>query len=239
MRISTWRRRHCLALGGLLAAAAVLSARPAECQQPAQAGAQRKPAWQWSIEERLAARFDEAAIRARQADDAAKRAKWRGISGAPAEVFEESSLPSIVGYREPEVFLPHELFTSLISQAFPEDGRKPDEMKDRFEEGAVVLGFGSDFWIRLKKVSAPYLKLRNEHHRQAMQGQSESLQEEEVASRNTCWARAEALARAEAEFGREPFLRLLYVVVVPSMSISSTPEDDTAERLRSAAGGCQ
>jgi hypothetical protein len=127
-----------------------------------------------------------------------------------------------------------------MTEAFPEDGR-PSEMKSRFEEGAVVLGFGSDPWIRLERSAAPYLKLRNQVYRNAMAAlaRSQSFEEDKSMAQRECRAMTDALAKAQAKFGREPFLRLLYEVVAPVSGVGYSGESDEADSLRSREGGCR
>lgn len=175
---------------------------------------------------------------ARKANDAARRANWLQTFGGEIDLPE--SQPSIDGHREPELLLPHELFTVLIGEVFPEDGRQ-SEMKGRFEDGAVVLGFGGDLWKRLEKSASPYLKLRKEHYQIAMaaRARSQSLEEDEAAARLECHARADALVKAKAEFGEELFMRLLYEAVAPVYSIGYTAEAYEVDRLRSREGGCR
>lgn len=195
----------------------------------------RKPAWRWSVDERIAARVDPARAAARRARLEAQQEKWRTLFGIKSH---PDVRPSIEGRTEPELLMPTELFSALISDAFPEDGQ-PNEMKERIEEGAVVLGFGNDLWPRLERVTAPYLRLRKENYERAMAGRALTGNEDKSQQLLGCRARAEALARAKAEFGDEHFLRLLYEVVATTLSVTYTGEDGTASHLRFMEGGCR
>jgi len=239
--IGVYHRRSFALAGALALTAAVFSAGGAagQAKELAQeSGKPHKPAWQWSLAERLAARFDVANMDARMAEDAAKREKW--LQTFDGEIDIPETQPSIDGRRAPELLLPHELFSALISEAFPEDGR-PSEMRGPIEEGAAVLGFGSDLWTRLEKSAAPYLKLRSARYRSAMAAlaRSQSLAEDETVMRLECRARADALAKAQAEFGKDSFMRLLYEVVAPMYGIDYTGVSNEADRLRSQEGGCR
>lgn len=228
-----------LAAAALFVAGTILLSSPAagQAQDTATSQLARKPAWRWSVDERIAARLDPARAEARRAANEAQREKrWRlfGIEGSEGQ-------PSFDGRTEPELLMPTELFSALISDAFPEDGRPPGEMKERIQEGAVVLGYGSDLWPRLERAAAPYLRLRREHHERAMAAreQPDSPAEDKAQQLLVCRARAEALAKAEAEFGEELFLRLLYEVVAPPMSFGYSPETNTADHLQFVEGGCR
>jgi len=209
---------------------------PGQSQDIAAKERVRKPAWKWSIDERVAERTDPARADTRRAGGAqrSERQKLFGLQG-----FEETQ-PSINGNTEPELLMPSELFASLISDAFPENGR-PGELKERIEDGAVVLGFGRDLWPRLEKVAAPYLRVRKERYQRAMASQAKPADSIEGKGKQLleCRVRAEALERAKAEFGEEAFLRLLYEVVAPPMSFGYSVEANTPENLRFVEGGCR
>lgn len=231
--------RRCLAAAALFVAGTTLLSGPAagQVQDTATNQPARKAAWRWSVDERIAARLDPARAEARRAANEAQREKRRrlfGIEGSEGQ-------PSIDGRTEPELLMPTELFSALISEAFPEGGRLPGEMKEHIEEGAVVLGFGSDLWPRLERAAAPYLRLRKERHGRAMAALEppDNPAEDKAQQLRVCRARAEALARAEAEFGEDLFLRLLYEVVAPPMSFGYSPETSTAGHLRFVEGGCR
>jgi len=223
------------AVAFLLAGAA--SAQPRESTAVANSG--RKPAWQWALDERLAARFNPAAMKARAAQDAAGRERAAAQFGERFDA--EADQHSINGRREPELLLPSEVFRNLISRAFPEDGQGQGEVRRRFEEGAAVLGFGSDFWVRLETVAAPYLKVRNDRYQRAMAAlaRSEAPESSESDELAHCRSLAQALNEAKAEFGDELFLRLLYQEVAPTMAITYSVDEGTRDRLRSQEGGCR
>ena len=207
----------------------------------------RKPAWQWTLAERLAARFDPAAMKARQArrlaeheaHQAARRA--RGVPEDPIFDHFEPSPDSIEGKENPELFLPHELFNFLLITCFPPEGDLFS--RGRIEQRAPALGLGSDFWSRLGKISEPLLDLDSKRHKLAMEAIRSGAEVPEVEGPYLrCRLRADALSAAKAEFGEEVFLRLLYEAVAPSIGISGSPDQDMAEldeSLRYQEGGCR
>ena len=218
-------------------------------QPPESANAPKsgKPAWQWSLDERLAARFDPTAMKARQArrlaeqksDEAARRAL--GIPEDPLFDGFEPSTYSVEGKDDPELFLPSELFRHLLATCFPPEGNSSS--RRRIEQRAAALGFGSDLWSRLGKVAEPLLAYDRERHKLAMdtlRSGAEVLEPEDRYLR--CYLQADALSAAKMEFGEEAFFRLLYETVAPSLSISDSPNQSAAELakdLRYLEEGCR
>ena len=207
----------------------------------------KKPAWQWTLDERLAARFDPAAMETRQArklaeheaHQAARRA--RGIPEDPLFDGFEPSPNSIEGSENPELFLPHELFNFLLITCLPPEG--DSYSRRRIEQRAAALGFGRDLWTRLEKSAEPLLDLDRKRHKLAMEVLRTGAEVPEVEDGNLrCRLRAEALSAAKAEFGREAFLRLLYEAVAPNTGISGSPDqnmEELAKSLRYQEEGCR
>ena len=233
-------RRLCgaLALAGFLIGV-VAGAQTRESGAAAAQAVPRKPAWQWTLDERLAARFDPEAMKARVAQRAASNKQAEEIFGE--RLGGSSDQHTIDGHREPELLLPIELVRNLINNAFPEDGQDRGYPRRRIEEGAAALGLGSDFWQRLEKAATPYLQVRNARYRRAMAAMARSEESENPESDDLahCRSLAQALAAAKAEFGEEIFLRLLYREVAPTMAITYNLDEGTRDRLRSLEGGCK
>lgn len=202
-----------------------------------------KPAWQWTIEERLAKRFDPAEMQERAKAEDRRLQELVNLGMLSAE--EVSSRPSqadtdsISGRETPELFLPTELFNVLLDRAFPPDGRNQEEGRAAIEEHAAALGFGADLWRRLGRISSPFLEVRREHARSAIS--SKSGMGDERLTIPLCQTRAAAMAAAKAEFGEEAFLRLLYEVIAPSLSKTSQIQDKQRleKSLKWVEGGCR
>jgi hypothetical protein len=231
-------------VGGVLALAAFLLGEIAVAQTQENGAATRhdkpgKPAWQWTLEERLEARFNPEAMKARSAREAELAKKTAAQFGERFDFSPDQH--SIDGKREPELFLPGELFHALLSDAFPDNALQQEEMRSRIEERAAVIGFGSDLWIRLERVAAPYLRLRDERNLHALEAlaRSEAFEDSEKDSLARCRALARALADAKAEFGDKVFLRLLYEAKAPTMSLGYSSNEGLSDRLRFMEGGCQ
>src|SRR5215218_5432790 len=125
-------------LGGALALAAFLGVgAAAQTQENGTATKQDKPgkpAWQWTLDERLAARFDPEGMKRRAAEDAALRRKSEIQFGERFDAPDDQQ--TIVGRQEPALFLPGELFNLLLSDAFHENALHEQELRSWIEERA-------------------------------------------------------------------------------------------------------
>jgi len=203
-----------------------------------------KSAWQWSLEDRLAARFDPEAMKFRATKHAAEQKaifdKFPAIRTGGLGTMSPGT-DTIEGTKSPQLFLPTELFSILLNDGFPPNGIRQDESRRNIEERATALGFGHDFWARLERVAAPILKLERE--RELTLGDRRGVNQERlgIGSQSIvfCRARAQALEAAKSEFGAEPFSRLLYEVVAPTTSITYVLKDGLADDMRYLEGGCR
>jgi hypothetical protein len=197
---------------------------------PSSSAAQSKAAWDWTVAERLAERFDPAKIRER---DEAYIAKY---SAAHPELrSDQGTQPHtglryrIDGARNPELFLPHELFDYLVKGVGSEE-RVRSRVRQESAAGLRGAGFDADwFWPALESISAPYLPWF-----QRRGGQSNRDRYER------CHTRYVALETARQRFGPAQFDRMLYTVVAPNSQYSvGTSFPDPREDLRREANGCQ
>ena len=190
-----------------------------------------KPAWQWTLDERLAARFDPAAQAAREA---AHRDVIAHLHlGGPADV--------LVGKEAPELYLPTELFNHLLRVGFLDLGLTGPEPRRAIEARAAPLGFTSNLWPRLEAAVSPYLELRSRRPKLFGTGVplgGKGLFAEQASQLAACRSQAEALASAKAEFGEQPFLRLLYEAVAPSARLSYTVNWLSRAEARFIEQGC-
>jgi hypothetical protein len=207
------------------------------------------------VEERLDVRFDPEAVEAqevaRKAHEDELRKQSRDGRLPLDELLDQMTGPEPVtitldGGKTPELYLPGELFRVLIDRGLPPGwGSVPlEKYRGRIEGRAAALGFGKDFWDRLEKVAAPYMALQRSADRPGTVEQEEDGERKQEAKRR-CRARAQALQAAEAEFGREAFLRLLYEAVAPDafqvQILGPEPVDYQryAEDARFQEGGCR
>jgi hypothetical protein len=191
------------------------------------------------MEQRLALRLDPRSIRAR-ADAAADAV------GAPQMTVQSEGGRFVVdGGRDPQLFLPWELFGNLVGSV------RDDSVRERERLANEIAAFGwkkEQFWQTLGALTSEY-QARNLRLIQLMQTM-ESLPpagrraaEARVEAENIalCGMRADALVRARAHFGAEEFDRFLYTAVAPHMQISSSGTADEGERRRLmyVEGGCR
>lgn len=173
------------------------------------AAGQTKPAWEWTDDERIAARTNPtlAAIRVGSASQGAPT----GLQ--PADVID--------GKRDSALFLPVELFESVVRHGFLDDG-----FREAFAHQIAASGLPADFWPRLERIADRYIDdLRDASERSA------ALQP------TLCGDRAAALAAARAELG--PALdRFMYAYVAPSRKdiLGDLPD---ASRLTAMSQGCR
>src|SRR5436305_5908869 len=232
-----------------LAVGFLVGAAPMRAVEPSTKDNAGKPAWQWTLDERLAKRFDPEARRARIAAKIAAEATYKTeaeaaeAAGDFAEKSRREDLDVINGRRNPELFLPVELFNILLLNAFPPGGIDPAGYRGMIEPHAAALGFGADFWLRLGRVAAPVLDFEREREKLAKTNparlhrqEGSEINAEEISA---CRDRAEALVKAETEFGKEPFLRLLYDVIAPSSEVTYSLRGGIVEQARAMERGCQ
>jgi hypothetical protein len=239
----------CEVLGVTLMLLLISAAAAAQTADGPTKGSPPKPAWRWSVDERLARRFDPEAMKARAEARAAKLKEFEKRFPAPpddlfaGEVKNQQNVDTIEGETNPELFLNFELFDQLLEMVFPPNGMNQQETRRLIEERAVVLGFGQDLWDRLERVAAPFLKLQRREEQLARNGILPSRPADGTKmspeALHWCRERARAIAAAKAEFGEEPFLRLLYAGVAPGFGITYVFDLGRGDRLRYVEGGCQ
>ena len=206
-----------------------------------------KPAWQWTLDERLAKRLDSNEIRER----AAAHERFLGKDPQRVQVQEAGPAQYIIeGRRDPALFMPFELFVSLLRGVTPPTNGIPPDSRDAAREQYRIkiaeVGWQEDeFWKTVEAAAADYLHLQTE--RLALQLQIRTLPPPErrklearveELSHKQCVARAEAIRTARGKLGPEPFDRFLYDVVASGMALMSSEPDDES-RLRFLEGGCQ
>ncbi|HEX7155314.1 MAG TPA: hypothetical protein VF618_27860 [Thermoanaerobaculia bacterium] len=197
-----------------------------------------KPAWEWTLEERIAVRTN--------GERARERVRYRDrtrTTAAPAAGSEtRATVDAFSGKTHPELFLPHEVFGELVDIAFITDTTGPLIRKGLMPE-VRQHGLPADFWLRLESISAPYLadiRAVRILITTARADQSDNVRHETaVATRHAdlCRSRAAALKAARNEFGPERLDRFMYEVIAVNMFISSDLLS-SAELLRHIEGGC-
>lgn len=173
--------------------------------------------WAWSNGERIAARVDDSA--------AASRAR-----GEAYDV--------ILGKRDPQLFLPVEVFDNVVSLAYADDPATRSAYRESKEEYRQALGLPSDMWTRLESTTAAYRAERRRERELALSGQTPAGSLESARVRVVlCRERFAALREAERELG-SAFTRFLYVAAAPTMTKVVLRKPDAAELSRIAEGRC-
>jgi hypothetical protein len=193
--------------------------------------ADRKAAWDWTIEERLAKRFDPVAMRTREAEYQKVQPTAATSKGyATANGRERASISySIDGRYHPELFLSHELFDTLIT-GFTPDLELRAKQRDFLREDLLKHGFDQElFWVQLESVGGEYARLHYDQTKATTKG----------VDIERCRSRFRALEAARFLFGRQRLDRFLYEALAPKTSFSVTTAGiDQASRLRQAEEGC-
>lgn len=200
----------------------------------------RRAPWEWTLEERLAARFDTGLAKQRAAFARAEAAEV----GAPATAVADDPY-AVDGRRNPELFLPAELFGQLLD-GLAHDPNFRDVSRSVLRDGIRDFGFDEDaFWRDLARLSSGFVDLSAK--RAALENtlrtagpteQRELRKQLEDLGRKLCAQRVAALANARRYFGQEKFDRFLYTVVAPGLAVASAPSVDAAH-LRFLEGGCR
>ena len=172
-------------------------------------------AWKWTIEQRIAARLDPAGLAERR-----RVAALNNSDGPPA-----NPAPFVIeGSKNPELFLPHELMSFLIT-----DVMLPGDDRHRATYDPVLADFHwepATFWNDVRSAAAEYLRLADQ-----VPGRGRS----KLVSEQLCGFRAAALAELRQKYPR--FDEFLYVAVAPRETVSG--DLSSAEWLLWLECGCK
>lgn len=218
---------------GLAAATLVLLTLPiVGTQQPAREARGQEP-WRVSWEERMTRRFS-------AGEQERRLAAYLGARERTAEVPSEWYV--IEGARDPEAFVPSELFSQLVAGAFAPFPESRAFWRSLYESRIVDPQVREDFWQRLEIAIAPLLEVKRRKDRLIAE-LNRTPREEHAALRTglpdsvaSCGIRAEALASARREFTAGGFDRVLYEAVAPNMTVSAR---STQADLEYIEGGCR
>jgi hypothetical protein len=204
------------------------------------------PAWQWSLEERIASRIDPALMRKRAEAHEADLNRDRPLAGAQAHATGARPVEFIVdGRRNPELLMPFELFGSVLRGG---NARISDQVRKQYRQALTSFGWEEEtFWHVLEAAASDFFRAQTESL--SLQARLSTLSPPERRELETkieeldykqCRLRAEALQQVRSQLGRETFDRFLYSAVAPEVSIGSRiPVGDEAGRLRFIEGGCR
>jgi hypothetical protein len=200
-------------------------------QSPLAAGAGKSPE-DWTIEERLEARFEPAAMKARREVHA------RDLADLFGNVPDDSAECFIDGSTNPELFLPWEPFTYLLTNAFSSSPERNQSFRASVGAEAEALGIGTRVWPTLEAIVPEILHVRalakeNGQKLRVASGPARRsfLEEDEALGRRACALRHDALQAARVALGEKIFDRFLYRAVAPKMT-TSMRANEWREQLR-------
>jgi hypothetical protein len=200
-------------------------------------GQTTRPPSALTLEERIALRTNPALARER-----VQRSRTLETNAARADV---RSIDAFDGQTHPELFLPTEVFRSLITSST----LGPPRTSQLFRKGLMAEvrrhGLPPDFWERLQSLSAIYIadswaERDIGHSLQKVSGPARRRSEAALALKqvDVCRSRADALSAARKEFGRERFDRFLYEAIAVHKFHSETRLPDP-QMLRHVEAGCR
>ncbi len=220
-----------LMIAGTATAPAAGQAPASGAESAADEATTRKKPWEWTLDERIALRFDPALIAEREKEERARK-RAAGVEPLP-DPPQSPHNHGIDGDRNPELLLPHELLRSLISGFMPDDERRT-RWRESLRRDLVAAGFDEElFWAQLRSATSRYVDTFVYPATGAI---------DDAASRERhalCREEFLALESARQVFGREQFDRFLYEAIAPrTRAASVTNAPDPAAELRFFAGGC-
>jgi hypothetical protein len=182
----------------------------------------RRP-WQWSDDDRLAERSNDAS--------AARRAAGR--RAAEPHVYDV-----IKGSHDPHLFFEYELFDQMMRLAYADDATTREVYRETKEAVRQSVGLPADFWDRVGAIAAAYRHDRLEERRLGLakvrSPQHEA--EQDAVSIQLCRDRAAALASLRQEFPR--FSEFLYSAIAPHVSMTVLRKPDH-ELVQFIGGECR
>jgi hypothetical protein len=196
-----------------------------------------KPAWEWTVAERLEALFDPAENR--------RRLEAHAYAMRQPSPKADSTTILVDGSSNPELILPYQLFERLVRQLYSSGAEAQANPREKVLPEARKYGLGDDLLETLEKVAPGYLahkrqeKERFERYSTGSPAEKKKLeQEEKEAGLAMCAVRKQGLEAARSFFGPEKLDRFLYEVIAPGMSMRY-PDRAWKEQLLYIEGGCR
>jgi hypothetical protein len=208
----------------------------------------RPPAWDLTLEARLARRFDPLATRGRiERALAARRGAQAMEGGASPALHLAGRLTNFIdGRHDPELFLPYELFRILVRDGFAPDPAEREVHRQRL--AGIIMRFTEPerFWESLEIAAHQYLENQRSEDELARSLQTELeaaerqrvLKQIESLQAPQCGLSRDAIEAAAARIGRVNLDRVLYEGIAPGLTLQETEQSNPAA-LRFIAGGCR
>lgn len=203
--------------------------------------AKTKPAWEWTIEERLAARSDENQRRLRvEAASAEREPAGGGVHALARPTVERGPADVIRGSRNPELLLSFEILGVFTRAAYGADDVIARDFRAHAQRRASELGLPSDFLQALESAAHDFIALQRREFALREQlatgkGNDELLTELRQVELAECRPRAAAIRTLRSKYTLL-FDRFLYTVLAPGVSQEFDRPQDPAELRRKEAG---
>ncbi len=230
-------KRRLVLIGLVLVASVTVYPAPKEATKA-------KAPWQWTTDERIAARFDDTARKLRVDAALAERHAASAKEGTRATAIpatEYHPADVIRGARNPELLLSFEILGIFTRAAYSEDDDVARDVRTHATSNAIALGLPPDFLSTLEGDAHEFILLQRhefELRRKLATGRGNSdviaeLKNVEIAE---CRPRAAAIRSLRAKFHAQ-FDRFLYTVIAPGVFEDFERPQNPAE-LRRQEEGC-
>ena len=136
------------------------------------------------------------------------------------------------GRTNPEFFYPTELFEHFAATAFSPNASTRTIARESLLETAVALGIGSDVWTLVAPHARPVVEANERQRALALailekdSGRQKLLDESASLEAHRCELLTSGLKRAEESLGGTLLLRLLYLGVAPTVTMTVSPDTD-------------
>lgn len=217
-----WWAHFVLALGIAALAGAQPETGPSEASSD-------KPPWEWTLEERVAHRYDLERIAERK-KVYAQDLRDDGYENDALALEASPAIYQVLSGREnPELFLPKHLFDSLLRTAFSLNRESRLHFRKTFAERSQGIQPDESFWRDISVIASGLLAM--EHRLKEVFGEMAVTQDPESraalstraaeAQHGRCRALWTALEASRRHFGIEAFDRFLYEAVAPDQWVAA------------------
>lgn len=223
-----------LCVAGLLLAGMARATEPPVPSSPpvAQPSYHPREPWKWTLEERLAVRFDPVHMRRRATENEAEN---------DAPPYPEGTC-IVEGARYPELLMPFELFSGLLRRVFsPVDEMRETYRQEILEQGRA-LGFDESLWPVLEDLARDEILSMKKARGSAKLYDEKGIRPpglNTAEQKAECAKRAQARRAVRAYLGGERFDRLLYEIIAPHIAIFTADHPERKEQIRLLEKGCQ
>lgn len=208
----------------------------------------KKPPWEWTLEERIAARYDLERVKVLMAERN-QLLRTRGqVEQAERELVAADNNQLITGRDNPELFLPTELFNVFLANVFHHDRELRLASRKRYVKRSS-LELDEEFWRDISVIASNLLTKR--HRYRTLRAEVEAAPPEEKDRlegaaaveqkelfKGFCGELKDALDQVRALYG-DAFDRFLYETVPAGLTINELVQPDTASAVRRRERGCR